>query len=216
MSIWRKKNLAKILGIIPLFLFANILVLYSGKGGNTGRFTENFMCSVFDVTSIWKKKSVVIAIENLYFIIYFNFMFGTYIYKHFVKGCVYIFTRIPNRKQWFLKQAIQLYGICAIYTLLYLFLHLGLCVYGSSETISADFIEVFALFFLLLSAVLMMSTLCINMISLLWGSNVGFCVSYIIMIALMEISLNYEKIPVIGKMYFLSLCNPISDVGYFT
>lgn len=213
MNIWKRRNLVKICGIIPLFLFANFLKIYAGPGSSEGTFSENFIYSVFDVTGIWENKSLVIAVENLYFIIYFNLVFGTYIYKHFVKESVYIFSRIPNRKKWFFVQAAKLYGICALYTFLYLFLHTGLCAYRSRETMKADFMEVFLLFFVLFSAVLMISTLCINMFSVLWGSNVGFCVSYIVMLALLELSLHYEKIPGIGKVYQISLCNPMSAMS---
>lgn len=213
MNIWKRRNLVKICGIIPLFLFANFLKIYAGPGSSEGRFSENFIYSVFDVTGIWENKSLVIAVENLYFIIYFNLVFGTYIYKHFVKESVYIFSRSPNRKKWFFVQAAKLYGICALYTVLYLFLHTGLCAYGSRETMKADFMEVFLLFFVLFSAVLMISTLCINMFSVLWGSNVGFCVSYIVMLALLELSLHYEKLPGIGKVYQISLCNPMSAMS---
>lgn len=138
------------LGLIFLVVILDGFMIFGGPGANADiAIKDLFSSSIFDVYGIMKKKALVLAMENMMFIVYFNLFFGNYIYNYFVKGSVFTFSRIQNRKKWFWKQSIKLYGLCIIFAFFYLFMQLAVCMYSSMQMPDLKCMKKFLIFGLL-------------------------------------------------------------------
>lgn len=109
-------------------------------------------------------------------LIFFQIFYGTYIYRHFCTASIYFFSRCDRRTSWFMKEAFHLY----LFTISYLVVMLasGTAVTGIFAKVIIDKNGVEALFFYLLvySLYLFVCTLGINLLAILFTSNIGFIV----------------------------------------
>ena len=87
----------------------------------------------------------------------FQILFATNIYKHFCSASIYFFSRNANRIKWYLKEVTNIYLNSIIF----------LTVICISEIL---FIYMFT------SIYLLSTTLAINIVSILFGSNIGFAI----------------------------------------
>ena len=106
-------------------------------------------------------------------LMFFQFFYGTYIYRHFCTASVYYFSRKCNRSGWFLKEAGSLYIFALLYVLIYLGSEILCCVIFSK--VIADISSIFLILYyvVLYSLFLFVTTLAINIFSILFTSNVG-------------------------------------------
>lgn len=202
------------LGLIFLVVILDGFMIFAGPGANADiAIKDLFSSSIFDVYGIMKKKALVLAMENMMFIVYFNLFFGNYIYNYFVKGSVFTFSRIQNRKKWFWKQSIKLYGLCIIFAFFYLFMQLAVCMYSSMQMPDLKCMKKFLIFWIAFSVILMISTFCINAGSIKYGTVRAFLMTYVAMIVLMQLSIHFGDIPIIKKYYTLHIFNPMSAIS---
>lgn len=202
------------LGLIFLVMIMNGVMLFGGLGANADIAVKDlFSNSIFDVYGIMKKKAIVLAMENLMFIVYFNLFFGNYIYNYFVKGSVFIFSRIQNRRKWFWRQSMQLYVICIIFAFFYLLMQLVISIYSSMQIPDLECLKIFFIFWIAFSVILMMSTFCINLGSIKFGTVKAFLMTYMVIVVLMQLSIHFEDIPVLKNYYDLHIFNPMSAIS---
>lgn len=106
-------------------------------------------------------------------IMFFQFFYGTYIYRHFCTASVYYFSRKCNRTVWLLKEILSLY----IFSMIYVSIYLGteiLCCSIFSNVIADKSSVFFILYYVALySLFLFVTALAINILSILFTSNVG-------------------------------------------
>lgn len=214
MSNWHNRIRKGFLGLIFLVVVMNGLMLFDGPGANAGiEIKDLFSNHIFDAYGIMKKKALVLAMENLVFIIYFNLVFGNCIYHFFVKGSVFIFSRIQDRKKWFWKQSIHLYGICGTFAFVYLALQLGVSMYSTMQLPDLECLKVFFIFWIAFSVILMLSTFGINLGAIKFGTVKAFLMVYVFLIILMKLSIHFEDIPIIRNYYALHILNPMSAMS---
>lgn len=202
------------LGLIFLVVVMNGLLLFSGPGANEEiPIKDLFSNHIFDVYGIMKNKALVLAMENLMFIVYFNLFFGNYIYNYFVKGSVFTFSRIQNRRKWCWKQSIQLYGISVIFAFLYLVMQLGVSMYSSMQMPDLECLKSFLIFWAAFSVILMLSTFSINLCAIQFGTVKAFLMVYVCMVVLMKLSIHFEDIPILKDYYIAHIVNPMSAMS---
>lgn len=202
------------LGLILLVVVMNGLIIFDGPGANADiEIKDLFSHHVFDVYGIMKRKALVLAMENLVFIVYFNLLFGNYIHNYFVKGSVFIFSRIQNRRKWFRIQSIQLYGICIIFTFVYLVMQLGVSIYSSMQMPDLECLKVFLIFWIAFSVILMISTFGINLGAIKFGTVKAFLMVYVFMIVLIQLSIHFDDIPILKNYYAIHVLNPMSAMS---
>lgn len=202
------------LGLLFLVIVIKGIVIFNGPGANAEiEIKDLFSSGIMDVYGIMKKKALVLAMENLMFIVYFNLFFGNYIYNYFVKGSVFTFSRIQNRKKWFWRQSLQLHGICIIFSLFYLVLQLLVSMYSSMQIPDLECLKVFLIFWIAFSVILMISTLCINLSAVKFGVVKAFLITYMVIVLLMQLSIHFEDIPILKNHYILHIFNPMSAIS---
>lgn len=106
----------------------------------------------------------------------FQVFYGTYIYRHFCCASVYYFSRCCNRIVWFLKECIQLY--CFAFAYLLIFIISGVMVTNLFLKVMVDegSLYIFAYYMLIYSFFLWFTTMAVNIVGILFTSNVGFVV----------------------------------------
>lgn len=132
----------------------------------------------FGVDVSFQPVALIMLILNMFPIFVFQFVYGTYIYRHFCTASVYWFSRCPHRSRWFIKESFFLWGLSCIY---------AMCFYGTGCSISfwgwkTKWTGWTVLFFLysvtILALWLFITTMLINVLSLYKGSMFGFgCVA---------------------------------------
>ena len=107
-------------------------------------------------------------------LLFFQIIYGIYIYRHFCSASIYFFSRNINRKKWFLTEAVKLYG----YTLLYLISMLasGIMVKAFCYNIiwNVEGLLILIYYICIHSLYLFAITLGTNVIAIRFGSSVGF------------------------------------------
>lgn len=147
----------------------------------------------------------------------FQIFFGTYIYRHFCSASVYFFSRNCKRISWFLKEVIKLY----LFVLMYLFIMIfsGILITGIFVKVIIDevFFLIFIYYLLVYSLFLLVTTLGINILAVVFGSNIGFVIveSIIIFgITVFSIIGNYFIIEeaLLDKYTWILKLNPVSHI----
>lgn len=209
----QKTTLLKILGVILVFVVIKGQEIVNGFGSYTNSSVHSFFpYKVFDYNEVWKQKSLVLAMEQVVFVVYFNLMFGSYISSCFEKGSIFLFSRIENRRRWFWKKSKELFMITGMEVMLYLLLCLGLTMYQCAAFPTIECIGDFILLWFSCVTILFLSTLCINVLGIKYGTNIGFFLTYIAMVVLMQLSLQYNMLPVIGEFEKGIIFIPVSVI----
>ncbi len=209
MRMYKKRLLLALFIIIPVVLVFNYdLFLSHGKASYT--LKQMLVSRIFDVKSIYEEKTLILAVNSIYFIVIFHICFGTYIYKDFISNGAYIFTRLKSRRVWFYRKSMDIIKFSMLYSFLFVGTLLTICRIFVGKPLEIDII--YTVFFLWFSSsvLIIMSTLLINMLSIFYGSHIGFIFGYATLVFLIAASINFEKIPLIGKYTYVSLINPAS------
>lgn len=140
------------------------------------------------------------------------FLFGNYIYKHFIYSSPYYMVRHTDRKRWLLSQEVALFKEISYCWLAYysIFLILAIAYYGISKNIILGIVVQFTLdiMFSYLFCLLM------NILSIKMGSHYSFIISYsLVIISVGIINLN-ESVLLIDSMigYIFLLVNPVANL----
>ena len=142
---------------------------------------EYFLCS--DIISLFGMQEVSYFAQYMSEIIYwfmpllfFQIFFGTYIYRHFCTASIYFFSRYEKRNRWFTKEIFTLYMFTCIYLLL--MLAAGIIVCNVFSVVKFDLYAVKTLFYYIIiySLYLFVTALAINLVAIIYNSNVAFVV----------------------------------------
>lgn len=207
-SIYKRRLLIALFIIIPVALVFNYDLLLS-QGEASYALEQMIVSRIFDIKSI-EEKTLILAVNSIYFIVIFHICFGTYIYKDFISNGAYIFTRLKSRKSWFYQKSVDIIKLGMLYSLLFVLTLFALCGIFVGKPLEIDI--VYTVFFLWFSSsiLIILTTLLINVLSIFYGSHIGFIFGYAILVFLIGVSINFEYIPIIGKYTYASLINPAS------
>lgn len=210
-----KSSLYKVLFVIPIVLFYKCNLLFQ----NTSAFcvlNDLFSQCIFDSKSIMEKKLLILAVDSIFVIVIFNLFFGMYIEKELSLNGVYIFSRIRNRSKWFYNKCMHLLMYSSLYTFLFVFMMLVICMISTRTWCDFATLNIFMYLWFALNFITFMSTLVINYMAIYYGEHVGFILVYMIMVVLMGLCLNFEKIPLISKNYSFFYINPMAAMSMYT
>lgn len=104
----------------------------------------------------------------------FQIIYGVYIYRHFCSASIYFFSRNVERKRWFFHESIKLLGFIVLY--LVSMVITGIIVKGFTYDILWDTegFMIFVYYIVIHSLYLFAVTLAINVVSIRFGSSIGF------------------------------------------
>lgn len=104
----------------------------------------------------------------------FQLVYGVYIYRHFCCASIYFFSRNVNRINWFLKETGGLYGYIMIYLLIMSITQMLILSLFSKIIVDSAAVTLILYYFLIYSLYLFMTTLAINVVAIIFNSNIGF------------------------------------------
>lgn len=173
------KKYIKIFWIIPIVFAMSAYDLISEP--------RDIPISILMQTSILGKISgsgidmLAFTFNQLYFLILFQIFFGNIIADKFYTGAAYYFSRIPNRGRWFCRECLKLSLLAASYAVLFLSNHFILCARLSLQPADVETVTSVCELFAICWYLLFLTTLAINILSIVFDRKTGFIFGYAIM-----------------------------------
>lgn len=163
-------------------------------------------------------------------LLFFQALYGTYVYRHFCTASVYFFSRYTKRTSWFLRESCALYFMGLIYLIMMLVAAIVCSALFSNVIIDEQSAKIFLYYIGIYSLYLFVTTMGINIIAIIFNSNSGFLV--VEGVNLFSITLfalvgnffapegfileEYEWILKINPFYYLVFGMKIQDKDYLT
>lgn len=197
--------------IVPITLLMSVdSFLY--RGGVDLSIGELLILKIFERVAVGDLRVFVLMIDKLVYMVLFHILYGNLISEEFRYNSVYLFSRIGDRKKWFYKKSVILFLFSVSYTFVFLSTNLFLCMGSSTQRLSYRDIGIFFTLFLIISLTLMFTTLIMNLISLKFGSSIGFIITYSVIVILIFLSLYGNELPFPDEFAFIKLLNPMSGI----
>ena len=146
----------------------------------------------------------------------FQILFATNIYKHFCSASIYFFSRNANRIKWYLKEVTNIYlnsiiflTVICISEILFIYMFTTIKIDDGAVIIAIYYIAIYSIY-------LLSTTLAINIVSILFGSNIGFAI--VQGIVLLSVSIffilgNYVKGNLIANLIFPFHSSKINSIN---
>lgn len=143
---------------------------------NDGFFASDVIC-LFGMDEIGYFTQYLPQITYWFFpLLFFQAFFGSYIYRHFCTASIYFFSRYTKRTRWLFKEILRLFLFCCLYLFVMLISGLVVCSLVSKVKIDASIWKMFCYYMVIYSLYLFVVTLGINLLSIVFNSNIGFIV----------------------------------------
>jgi len=207
----RRKDLLKVLLIIPITLFRRYDLLLPGVD-RSYPVAEMFLQNIFSGNPSREDTDIVIAIFGLLEVVIFNLLFGAYVYHDLYENSAYVFVRQKSRGKWFGKRAAELFLFSALYHLLLIGLTFLLCMGCSEQGVDSEAVRVLIITYVMILLFTFWTTLLINIVAILTGAAVSFVINYFMLTVFAAVAVNFEKIPLIRRFPVLLKMNPVANV----
>ena len=167
-----KRNLGKTLFAIPL---CAVLSAYDFISEPLDlNVLDIFISKVLGRVTSYNNSSYILTVQNLSFVIIFNFAFSGYIANHFRYSCVYVFSRLRSRRHWYYSRVIEIMIYDLIYLILFFGCNLFVCIQKSTMEFEPASLGTIAALFGFSFLLVINTTLAINLLSMKWGTTVSF------------------------------------------
>ena len=155
-----------------------------------------------------KETNMVLALEGILFLLYFHLIFGTYISKHFENMPSYYFSRIANKKKWFLGMVVKLFSWSVVYVFLYLGSELMVVRRLSRAAMDDNAVVLFILLWTICTILCFWGAVLINIFSIIWNKIIGFVVFYVVVLFCL-------LLPNVTLDFTIQFFNPFSYMDMF-
>lgn len=157
-------------------VFCGILCMLGYSAGED-KFFSSEVISLFGMYGTSYFVQYLPDITHLFVpLLLFQMFFGTYIYHHFCTASIYFFSRYPKRNKWFFTETFKLYLFGCIYLFLMLISGTLVCSLFSKIVIDRKMWKLLFFYICIYSLYLFVSTFAINLLSILFNSNVAFII----------------------------------------
>lgn len=149
------------------------------------------------------------VMKSLAFMLVFNVLYANELSSHFRHSCVFVFSRLKTRRQWYLRQVGKLALYCLGFIYLYVGVILGRCTARSSLPVTGDLAATVALITVFSFFITFTTTLAINLATISWGTARAFGITQIVFCVLVVIFIFTYRIPLlcaINPVSFLRFC----------
>lgn len=210
------RNICKTLLAFPVAFLAHFTLLLSAFSSDLFTrpdvsFSQNLAEKIFGRITLGEIKSVVLGLDHLFFFMLFSLLFGSYIYQNFTTSSVYLFSRIKKRRKWLFSISLRLILYSFMYNFFYLLTTCLIMYLVTPIPVTFENSRSFVLLLTILTFLMANFTIIINLLSIRFGSGVGFVLSYAVFVFLVSIIINNQDIPDFpGKNIILFYLNPAS------
>lgn len=125
-----------------------------------------------------EETNMVMALEGIAFMVYFHFIFGTYISRFFEHMPAYRFSRIGDRGRWFLGKCAELFVWTVVYVFFYLGSHLWAITRVTTALVDEEVRAMFVILWIICVALCYTFAILINLFQIIWNKLIGFVVCY--------------------------------------
>ncbi len=203
-----KKDYLKCLYVIPYILLYNFVDIISNYKSMFPVY-QRFLQELFQGSYNLEKVDIFVSIVGIGYIVIYNILFGTVIYKDTAVASEYLFTRFSGRLKWYTLRLLRIIGTSIFCNFLYVGLKFLIVVKSTSPSITSIDITVLASVFIIMTLFTVFSTLLANVAAFFVGSNAALIVLYL----LEGISTSIAFIQSASKMPAIFVClNPMSNV----
>ncbi|SFR81680.1 hypothetical protein [Anaeromicropila populeti] len=159
--------LAIVMGILQTLFYSrtNVPILFSDL-----IFVLSFYKPIFYITAIMEMVAKLIPA------FLFQIIYGTYIYRHFCSAGIYFFSRCSNRRKWFLKEALKLYGYSVLYLFTMTSASTAFCLINFEVHFDKGSLYLVICFLIIYSLWYYIAALSINIIAIVAGSQYSFVI----------------------------------------
>lgn len=213
-----KKHLLKALIAIPLCLILYCYELSPGAKSNM-ELTAVFAQIIFGVIDFEYSYVYIMTIENIAFIILFNLLFSGHITSHFRYSCVYVFSRLTDRKKWYSKRALEIMSTAFLYSFLYVLMALLVSMNAAGKPLDVLTLYRVLLVFLFAFLIVSSTTLLINILALRFGTAPGLFMvegALFALIALLMFTYKNSVLVMMNPLACLNLFQLGANTGLFT
>lgn len=182
-----KKQIIKTFLAIPLCILLSCYDLISQP--DMYDIEELFVQKIFGRISFYDSSAYFITMQNLVFVILFNLIFSGYIASYFRYSCVYVFSRLKNRRSWYSSRIVELMIYAFIYVTLFLGGNLIVCIHKSVLSLESEAWKTIFLLLFLSFLLVVNTTLAINILSIRWGTTMSFFVIQVLMFLLVLLAI---------------------------
>lgn len=162
------------------FLWVGVL---SGIFCILGYALKSQVLSLTDIISLFGMREIECYVQFLSNIAYwyipllfFQALYGTYVYRHFCTASVYFFSRYTKRTSWFFRESCALYFMGVIYLIMMLVAAITCSTLVSDVVFDVQSVKLFLFYIGIYSLYLFITAMGINIIAIIFNSNTGFLV----------------------------------------
>lgn len=189
---------------------------FIGEPGNES-VLNLFANKIFGRVSFYDNSAYIEVLQNLIFLVVGNILFSDMIARHFRTGCVYVFSRIHNRRKWYIRKAGSLLLHATLFTFCYLTGALMICIFTTEKTLSSDEINALLLIYVFAFLLSGSTSLLVNLLSTKWGTTIAITLVQFVILALVfvaRLTCNYPTIFMLNPMSCLGILENPSSLGY--
>lgn len=208
----------KCLWAIPLAILLNIDCLRPEVDGELdGDLNFFFLNSFFDVRNYDSAGETVLLLSfmSMSAILIFAMICGMDIYKEMYSSGIYVITRVKSKKKWTLSLVTRLAKKTLLFSILYAIITWILEQYYTGMEMDEKSIFAFLLAVSFLFLTVFIIALSINYISIRNNTRIGVFSGASIMLVMILYVLFYDKIPVLGDVYYLRYLDPVYICNLF-
>lgn len=160
--------------LLPVAAFVGFFcIMNCARNGTLHTFSD--MILLFGFQNVSYHPYYIVEITYWFIpLLLFQILYGTCIYRHFCCASIYFFSRCCNRIEWFLKEVLLLYLAAVLYLMILVASgFFAALLFGPVKMDGLSWI-LLGYYLLIHSLFLLITTLLINLLSILFTSNVSF------------------------------------------
>lgn len=202
-NMYYKKYLKKILWVIPFLLAFSISDFFSKASGEVV-LSEFFWNNVFGTVTKGEYAALVLTMESLGVVFLFTLLFGGYAADFFGPNSAVWFTRVWDRRNWTIRQILDMGLFSALFSMVTVFFQLALTTYRL-EVRKADgrLLWTCVLMFAIFWSVMLLSCLLTNWMTVYSSVSIGVISSFGLLVLLRAATISAPDNPV------NIVCNPL-------
>lgn len=208
-----KKGYFVFLGI-PVAILGNLDLLLQPKATN-GSLESWFIYSTFDVSSMFKEKSLILTMSHLIMMVLFLFLYGNY-FSHDLHGTgIYYLARKKRRWSWYLFHVWKLFLFVVSYQFFYLASLYLLCMYHTSSIPNGKSLMAVLAMLLSMIGILFPVILIANILGAISGNVMGSFGGFLFLSGMVLACLHQNDIPLMQNHIWMRYFNPAYNMSLY-
>lgn len=209
--IFLKKYYKYLLLLIPLVILYRPFLFFGNQylkesAGNI------FLSNLYGGSYGKEKIEIVVSVVGFFGILLLNLLFGDYISKDFYTNSEYIFVRVKKKSKWYHKKCFQLFLYCCLGTMIYIAMYMGGAISKAAFPVTISDITVMLNSYIMLTLFAYFTTLFINILSILYGTSIGFIATYSFVILSEMLTFLLQNMKENIGVKIIHLLNPMSNL----